>query len=113
MSEIHTSLDFRHSLYCVISKKLFYVFQDEMTSEESLKLDNWQCGYSKSILMLPKPVKANRRVISRLIFKFFDFFATFDYKTLVISPFLGRAVTKEVFGKSYELTSRRKITSCK
>ena len=77
-----------------------------MTSEESLKLDNWQCGYSKSILMLPKPVKANRRSISRLIFKFFDFFATFDYKALVISPFLGRAVTKEVFGKLLTLKNK-------
>ena len=68
-----------------------------MTTEESDKIDNWQCGYSKLLLTSSKTSKANRRTISRLIFKFFDFYAAFDYKTLVISPFLGRSVTKEVF----------------
>jgi hypothetical protein len=68
-----------------------------MTAEESDKIDNWQCGYSKMLLTSSKTAQANRRTISRLIFKFFDFYASFDYKTLVISPFLGRSVTKEVF----------------
>jgi hypothetical protein len=70
-----------------------------MTSEESEKIDNWQFGYSKTILLRPKPVKSNRRTVSRLVNKFFDFYANFDYKSLVVSPFLGRPVTKEVFGK--------------
>ena len=70
-----------------------------MIPEENEKIDFWQFGYSKQVLQpAANASKSNRRPVSRLLFKFFDFYADFKYNDLVISPYLGRHITKETFG---------------
>jgi hypothetical protein len=54
-----------------------------MSQEETEKIDFWQFGFSRAMLTPSKAPKANRRSVSRLLFKFFDYYANFDFKEMV------------------------------
>ena len=76
--------------------------QENMATEESITIDGWQFGYDKKQINclkndLKKILTDNFKWLEWFK-KFFQFYLSFDYENLVISPYAGKPIPR----KSYQ-----------
>lgn len=62
-------------------------------------VDSWNTGFMHDIDRLPK--STNTSSISELLGGFFQFYSTFNFDELVVCPFMGYALKKDVFKDYY------------
>ena len=72
--------------------------QKDLENDESFVIDEWECGYVKSLAKWPISGK-NKNSPLDLVHQFFEFYSTFDYKTSYISPYNGEPTNKLRFSR--------------
>ena len=75
--------------------------QENMAVEESVTIDGWQFGYAKTQIRclkndLNKTLTDNFKW-SEWLKKFYQFYMSFDYENLVISPYAGNPIPRKSF----------------
>ena len=62
------------------------LLQANLKKEDSIIIDNWECGFPKNVLEWPQ-CHGKEKSIPRLIQNFFEFYTNFEYKKRVIRIF--------------------------
>ncbi|KAM3959710.1 speckle targeted PIP5K1A-regulated poly(A) polymerase isoform 1-T3 [Aphomia sociella] len=92
--------------YALIMLIIFYLQQPNIAILPSIRrlqqdprddyiVDDWNTGFMNRLESLP-PI-TNRSTISELLGGFFEYYATFNFDEMIVCPYLGYPVKKELF----------------
>ncbi|KAJ8675458.1 hypothetical protein QAD02_011244 [Eretmocerus hayati] len=67
-------------------------------------VDGWDCGFFDAT-----PASCTKQLLKNYLQGFFSFYASFDYQSSVICPYLGKVVKKSSFAYIHELSPEMKL----